>query len=271
MTRLLLILLLALPTAAAPPQRIVSLSPHTSEMAAALGLEGQLVAVSDYSNYPPSLSKLPSVAGYAGIQVERVLAHQPDLVLAWKGGNPAPALAQLQALGAPLFYSNPHTPEQLLEELLALGSLTERQAQAEALVASLRQRLARLDQTYGGRPPRLLFYQLWSQPLMTSGSSGWLQPLLARCSAKSVFDDLTSPYPQVDAEMVLARDPPLIIIGDGDPDYWQRWPALQAVRQQRVVPLSPDLLQRMGPRIIDGLEQLCATVWPELETTENMQ
>lgn len=79
------------------------------------------------------------------------------------------------------------------------------------------------------------------------------------------------PTPQVDAEMVLARDPPLIIIGDGDPDYWQRWPALVAVRQQRVVPLSPDLLQRMGPRIVDGLEQLCATVWPELETTENMQ
>lgn len=248
----------------AAPQRIVSLAPHTTEMAAILGLGDRLVAVSAYSDFPPEVAKLPQVAGYNGIQVERVVSYQPDLVLAWRGGNPESALVQLAGFNLPIFYSSPQTPEQLFDELLELGAITDRQPQAEQVVSALRQRLARLDARYRQRlPHRTLFYQLWQEPLMTSGGNGWLTPLLARCGADNIFADYNDPYPQVDRETVIARNPEVIIVGDGDPAQWRQWPQLTAVTSGHLHHLKPDLLQRMGPRIVDGLEELCAAIWAE--------
>lgn len=262
MKRALLALLLACHVSAAP-QRLISLAPHTTEMAAALGLGPQLVAVSDYSDYPTEMRQLPRVAGYHGIAVEQILALKPDLVLAWQGGNPQAALEQLRAFGIPLFISRATTAEQLLAELLALGQATGREHQAQLLVTSLQQRLDRLAERYGQRQPQLaVFYQLWQQPLMTSGGHGWLTPLLARCSARNIFADSPHPYPQVDVEQVLSRQPAVIIIGEGNGQLWQHWSA-SAKPQPRLLQLNPDLLQRMGPRLIDGLEQLCQQLWPE--------
>lgn len=261
--RLALLLLVLACHASAAPQRLISLAPHTTEMAAALGLGPQLLAVSEYSDYPPEMRQLPRVAGYHGIAVEQILALKPDLVLAWQGGNPQAALDQLRTFGVPLFVSRATTPEQLLAELLALGQATGREPQAQQLVASLQQRLTRLAERYGQRQPLLpLFYQLWQQPLMTSGGNGWLTPLLARCSARNIFADSPQPYPQVDVEQVISRQPAVIIIGEGDGQLWQHWPASAGPRP-RQLQLHPDLLQRMGPRLIDGLEQLCQQLWPE--------
>ena len=279
--KLLLLLLLAICASSAhaaaaqhtnaAPQRLISLAPHTTEMAAALGLEQQLVAISDYSDYPASVSHLPHVAGYHGIAVEQIIALKPDLVLAWQGGNPQAALDQLRSFGIHLFISSATTPEQLLDELLALGQATGREPQAQALVAELQQRLDQLAARYSQRQPLLaVFYQLWKQPLMTSGGPSWLTPLLGRCGARNVFADHPQPYPQVDIEQVISRQPEVIIIAEGDGQLWHHWPAV-AGSKPRLLPLNPDLLQRMGPRLIDGLEQLCQQLWPEPATTPQQE
>ena len=259
-----MLLWLILPAAAAPAGRIVSLAPHTTEMAAALGLTEQLVGVSERSDYPSEVANLPTVAGYTGIDVEQVMALKPDLVLGWRGGNPPQALAQLRQFGVPLFLSDAGTPEEIIDELLELGRLTARQAEAQQLAAALRQRLAALNLRYGRMPSRpKVFYELWRQPLMTAGKPGWLTPLLARCGADNLFADIDLPYPQVELEIVLQRNPDVIIVGDYDRDYWLHWPQLAAVQSARVHQVAPDLLQRMGPRLIDGLEALCALIWQD--------
>ncbi|PSU45957.1 cobalamin-binding protein, partial [Photobacterium aphoticum] len=113
------------------PQRIISLSPHTTELAYAAGLGDKLIAASDYSDYPEAAKQLERVANYRGIKMERIVALKPDLILAWKGGNPVREMERLEQLGFTLFYSNPKTLEDIPNTVEALGQYAASPAHAQ--------------------------------------------------------------------------------------------------------------------------------------------
>lgn len=250
----------------AEQQRIISLAPHTTELAFALDLGAQLVAVSDASDYPEAAQHLPRVASHHGVNFEAIVKLQPDLILAWQGGNKPQDLSKLARLGFTLFYSHPQQPDDIASELIALGKLTRRQPQAEQAAKTFRYKLTALQQAYKTAQPKTVFYYMWPKPLMTIGKNAWAGKLLNICRADNLFADSKTDYPQVRLEQVIKRRPQIIVAAfktdaEAQHTFWQPW--LAGLNAQ-ITQVNPDLLHRFTPRLIDGLSQLCQAIHPTI-------
>ena len=245
----------------APAQRIVSLAPHVTEQLFAAGAGAKLVGVSEYSDYPEAAKALPRVASSGTVSIEMVLALKPDLVVAWRLEATAAALARLESLGVPVFYSEPRRLAHIPAMIESLGELAGTGAVANALAQELRGELARLDATYRGRRPVTVFYQIADKPLMTLGGGHFVSDAIALCGGRNVFADATSLAPVVSVESVLATDPEAIL-GTRDEwhAYWRRFPGLRAVRAGNLYSVPVNEMHRHGPRAIAATRLLCERI-----------
>src|SRR5688500_2420769 len=243
---------------AAPAQRIVSLAPHTTEQLFAAGAGANVVATSEYSDYPEEAKRLPRVASSGTVNLEMVLALKPDLVVAWRLEATAPALARLESLGVPVFYSEPRRLDQIPDMIEALGELAGTAAQAKPLAASLRQKLNELKTTYGDRRPVSVFYQISERPLMTLGGRQFVSDAIALCGGRNIFADSTLMAPIVNVEAVLVVDPEAIITTHETWHApWKRFASLRAVRAGNFFTVPVNEMHRHGPRAIGATALLC--------------
>lgn len=249
-----------------PPQRIISLSPHLTELLFAVGAGTQLVGVDSASDYPPAARRLQRIGDFSRINLERVLAAKPDLVVAWAGGNRAVDVHQLKRLGLPVLLTDARRLEDVARLLRLLGEATGHAAQGEAAADAFSRRLHSIRLGQPSRDtPLTVFYQVWDRPLMTVGGSHWISDALALCGGRNVFDDLESASPVVSREAVLLRAPEVVVGGSDAPGLlhqWQRFAALPAVKNNGFVRVDADLLHRPTPRLLDGVEALCAALAP---------
>jgi len=261
---LLMLLYLWLPASdAQPAERIISLAPHITEQLYAIGAGDQLVGVTEQCDYPPQAQHKPRVAGYQSIDIERILALKPDLVIAWLSGNRSRDLEALQRFGIPIAYSDPHTLSDISTDLRHLGRLTGHEAQAERVARGVEQQLALLATRYRQRPKVKVFYQLWSSPLMSVSADSWIGPMLALCGADNLFADTSAPYPQVSVEQVVAAAPEVILTASeaaDSLDRWRDWPRLPATAHQHLYLVDGDLLHRYTPRTTTGIAQMCRLI-----------
>lgn len=250
--------------AAEPAKRIVALSPHAVEMLYAIGAGESIMATTDHADYPEAALQIPRIGGYHGIQIERVLELNPDLVVVWGGGNKAEDIQRIKELGFQVFDSTPKTLQAVADELEALGELTGNQVQATAAAQSYRQELARLQRVNLAKPEVKVFYQLWSTPLMTVAQNSWIQQIIAVCHGDNVFVDSANEYPQVSLETVLLKMPEVILQSQDEGNIqgidWKQWPEIPAVKQQHIYQLNADLLHRAAPRALLGVEALCGAL-----------
>ena len=248
----------------APAKRIITLAPHATELLYAAGAGDRLVGTVDYSDYPPAAKKIPRVGSYDRFDLEAISALKPDLIIAWETGNPAAQVDKLKALGLTVYVTQPNRMEDVAGQLERYGRLAGSQAAADAAAAQFRQRLDRLRQTYAGKPPVRVFYQIWINPLMTVGGPQIITDAIRLCGGENVFGQLSQMAPVVSVEGVLAADPEAIVatgMGDARPDWlndWNKWPRMTAVKRGNLFHIHPDLMQRHTPRILDGAEKLCA-------------
>ncbi|MCX7946467.1 MAG: cobalamin-binding protein [Hydrogenophilus sp.] len=246
-----------------PATRIVSLAPHTTENLFAAGAGNRVVAAVEFSDYPPEANHLPRVGGYSRIDLERVLAVKPDLVVAWASGNPEWTLARLEALGVTVFRSEPRRLEDVASNLERLGRLAGSEEVGAAAAARFRAGVAALRAQYGGERPVRVFYQIWDRPLRTLGGTHIFQEVVTICGGVNIFGSLSAPAPVVSMEAVIAANPEVIVAGGMEeerPDWlenWRGWQGIEAVAKGRLVHISPSLLQRPTPRLLEGAEQLC--------------
>lgn len=246
-----------------PAQRIISLSPHATELLFAAGGGERVVAAVDYSDYPPAARRLPRVGDNRSLDLERIAALKPDLLVAWTHGNAERQLQRLRELGVPVFHSEPRTLEQVAASLERLGRLTGSDTVARPAAAKLRQRVERLRARYAKRPPVRIFYQVWDQPLMTLNGRHLVGELIRLCGGDNPFAALPELAPTVGLEAVLASDPEAIITSTvrGETPRqllaWKAYPTVAAVRRGNLFTVDADLMDRLGPRIVDGAEQLC--------------
>lgn len=246
-----------------PAERIVSLAPHATEQLFAAGAGAKLVAVSEYSDFPEEAKRLPRVASSGSVDLERVLALKPDLVVAWRLEATAQSLARLEALGLPVFYSEPRRLAQIPESIEALGELAGTGARARKLAASLRGELKHLQAEYHARRPVTVFYQINERPLMTLGGRQFVSDAIELCGGRSVFADSALMAPQVNIESVLAADPEAIITARPDPSdsswqaFWRRFPGMRAVRAGNLYAVPMNEMHRHGPRAVGATRVLC--------------
>ncbi len=254
---MLLCLLMPAAVIAAPAQRVISLAPNLTELAYAAGLGDRLVGVSAYSDYPPQASKTEQVANWQGINVERIVTLKPDLVLAWRGGNPQRPLDQLTSLGIRVVYLDPQNAGQVAQALEQLAIYSPSPEMAKHAAAEFRQQWQALKLKYHREKPVPAFIQFGTQPLFTASSATMQSEVLDVCGAKNIFADSRVPWPQVSREQVLSRHPQVIVISGGKSqkqvieDYWR------SLFSVPVIALDADWFSRAGPRILLAARQLC--------------
>lgn len=248
---------------AGPAQRIVSLAPHVTELLYAAGAGDRLVGAVEYSDYPEAAKKLPRVGGYTSVDMEAVAVLKPDLVIAWKSGNRDAHLERLTALGIPVFISEPRNLEDVARSIANFGRLAGSEVRATEAARAFTGRRAELAARYGARPVVTVFYQIWDRPLMTVNDTHLISDVIRLCGGSNVFAGLPQLAPTVSIESVLAANPEALVasgMGEARPDWldqWAQWPGLTAAARGNLYFISPDLMQRHTPRILDGAARLC--------------
>jgi len=254
----------------APAVRIVTLTPHTTELVYAAGAGSRLVGTTAFSNYPEEASLITRVGDATHLDRERLLALAPDLVLAWPSGNNPRDLAWLEDRGIPIYRSEPVELGAIADNIRDIGRLAGSDTAAETVAAHFDARLAELRLRYTRQPPVRVFYQVWPDPLFTVGNGHLISRVLELCGGLPLFPDLVPVSPTVSREAVILANPQAIVAalperGTDDPfDRWRRWESVEAVRERRFITVHPDLVHRATPRILDGAEQICRGLHPAL-------
>lgn len=241
------------------PLRIVSLTPHITEMLFAIGAGAQVVGVDSASDYPAEVFKLPKVANYQSLNLESLLQLKPDLVIGWDSTQ-SRLQPQLEQFHIPFVLLHSQHLTDLPKELQQLGSLTGHKEQAKTLAQHLEQQFQHYAQRAAQQKTKVtVFYQLWYAPLMTVANGSYIQEILDLCGAKNPFANSPVAYPQVSTEAVIAANPEIIFATKHGQhlDEWLKWPSLRAVQQHRLYLLNADWLHRLSPRIILGIDQVC--------------
>lgn len=247
----------------APATRVVSLAPDLAELLYDVGAGDTLKGTVDYSDYPAAAKQVPRVGDAYHVNIEKVLALQPDLVLAWKGGTPQPLIDKLRDVNLTVLDLGTHELPDIAANLQALGAATGHADAANLAAEDFRTRLGALRERYEHQAPLTVFYEISAQPLFTVGGNQSISRLMEVCGGRNVFADLSDLAPVVSVEAVLARDPEVIASGDGEGDVqqrfqdWQRWPKLSATHEGNFVVLKDDWVSSATPRLLDAGKQLC--------------
>lgn len=252
-------------TLAQPARRVVALAPHITEQLYAIGAGERVVGTTDHADHPPAARKIPRVARAHSIDLERVAALQPDLIVVWGSGFPPTLLEALRRLGPPVYVNEPGALDSIATSMQRLGRLTAA-PQAEDAARAFRQRISELREHHAGRTPVRVFYQVWQQPLMTLSGRHVLTEAMTLCGGRNVFADLSPIAPQVSIEAVLAADPQLIATAEPDArasdalDPWRRHAALSATRLGQFATLDANTLNRHSPRMAEAIGTLCERI-----------
>ena len=246
-----------------PVMRIVSLMPHATELLFEVGAGDHVVGAVQYSDYPEAAKKIPRVGGYSALNIEAIVALEPDLLIAWPEGNRNRELDRLKALGLPILVSDPREFEDIANALAIYGKVTGKDAQAAIALADFKKKLTYLRNTYSKQKKVSVFYQVWNAPLMTQNGNTFISRAIELCGGNNIFADLPMTNPQVSIESILVADPQLIVasgMGQARPEWlddWRVYKSLQAVQKNNLFHILPELFQRPTSRFLIGTEQLC--------------
>ena len=260
-------------TLSSPARRVVSLAPANTETLYAIGAGAQVVGRDETSDYPVEALTLPTIGGYSGFNLEGIVALHPDLVLA--GGINTPELvASLEQLGLTVYYlPNPGTLEEMFATLETVARLTGQESEATALVESLKERVAAVDEkilplSYAPT----VYYELdATNPTMpyTPGPGSFVDLLITRAGGINIGAGLQGQWAQISLEQLVVANPDLIILGDAaygeTPEkVAQRpgWGTLTAIQSGQMFPFDDNLVSRPGPRLVDGLETMAKLLHP---------
>lgn len=251
------------PTLKTKKPTIIALAPHIVEMLFDIGAGEQIIATTEHADYPEAAKKIAKIGSSLRIQLERVIELQPDLIIAWKSGNPSDDLSRLKQLGFNVVYSQPDTFNDVAKELRLFGKLSGHREQSERVASQFLADLATIKQQYSEKETLTAFYEVWSRPLTTIAKNSWPQQFLDACSIKNPFYDASSSYPQVNIEQVLQANIDVVIQPfakkkiSSDGYDWKKWPILPAVKHQQMITLDADIVHRMTTRSLHALNDLC--------------
>ncbi|HKA39661.1 MAG TPA: cobalamin-binding protein, partial [Burkholderiales bacterium] len=255
----------ALVTVNRPVQRVVALAPHLTELAYAAGAGEKLVGVARHSDYPAAATRLPQVGDAVRVDAEAILALKPDLVLAWRSGNPPAALRRLEQIGLPVLATEPARLSDIPRLLRAIGTLAGTGGHAQMAATDFEGEIQSLRERYAKAPRLRVFYVIWHKPLLTVSGAHLISEILSLCGGDNVFADLAQLTPNITLEALIAAKPEAILGGasaGGERGFAEQWRA-SAVPPLRDLPayyINPDLIQRPTPRIVAGVKAVCSAL-----------
>nr|WP_284048052.1 cobalamin-binding protein [Marinobacter sp. ATCH36] len=249
-----------------PAERIISLSPGATELLFSAGAGDQVVGVSAWSDYPPEATELPQVGNSDRLDLEAIVALEPDLVVAWVDGNSGSQLTKIEALGVPVFWLEPRTFEDIASAVERLAVLSGNETAGANRAADFLEGIGQLRDRYQEARPVRVFYQVWHEPLMTINDEELIGRAIDLCGGSNVFGHLPRLVPRVSEEAVLEANPDAVLSGGEDSDdrrwleQWRQYPDLAAVSRGNLYLIPPSLIQRPTLRMLEGTKQLCLTL-----------
>ena len=242
------------------PSRIISLAPNITETLFALGLSERVIGVTTYCDFPTEAKTKEKIGDTIKPNLERIIALKPDLVLLSTSSQLEKITHQLDQLAIPVYITNPRTVTEVISSIRKLGEVTGTSSRAEVLASSMQQRISAIGQIE--QRPRVL-YVLQLSPLITAGKNTFINDLINLAGGISISGEETTDYPQFSRETVIARAPEVIILPETHGSEIVDIEAVKktfvttpAVKNNRIVTINPDLIDRPGPRIIEGLAEL---------------
>lgn len=257
---LLLLSAMFLVQAAQAKERVISLAPHLTEMMYALNAGDQLVGVMRFSDYPEAAKKLPVIGDAYALNYEQIVATKPTLVLAWKGGTPEKQITKLRSLKLNVEVINTDTHKDIPLSTAIIARKLGIPDASMPVNALFERDLKALATTYRAAKPMKVFYEIWSQPLMTVGSTHPINEAIELCGGTNVFKDITQPVPTVSREALLARKPQLLLSAAGDDVKPQKTAGETLFPKLPHSTINGDLISRMGPRFLQGVKQMCEAI-----------
>jgi iron complex transport system substrate-binding protein len=254
------------------PKRIVALAPSITEIIFALGQQDRLKGTTQYTNYPAEAARLPKVGSYVRLDLERIVALNPDLCIAIKDGNPKEVIDRLQSLDIPVFAVNPHNLESMLQTIQKIGGILNASQMAKTLVTDMRSRIQKIDELVSKTDHRpRVFVQIGISPIISAGTNTFINELIDRAGGINVAAG-PSAYPHFSREQVLALAPDVLIITsmarsgayEKAKTDWYHLSNMPAVRENRIYTVDSDLFDRPSPRLLNALEILTRLLHPEL-------
>jgi iron complex transport system substrate-binding protein len=257
------------------PEKIISLAPSNTEIVYALGLEDRLVGVTEYCDYPEAAVEKPKIGGFSTVDIEKVVAIGPDLILA-ANMHKEEVIPRLEQLGLTVLTLDPKTLEEVLESIALVGQSTGKVEEASRLVSDMEARVKEITDktaTLSAEQKPKLFYVLWYDPLSTAAGGTRIHDLMVKAGGNNIAANLTG-YPDMSLEAVININPQVIICGQAhgsgaDLNYQfvmnePRFRNIDALKNNRVYQVDSDLVSRPGPRIIQGLELFAQFIHPEI-------
>gem|GEM_PF-359337 len=265
-------------TVATPPVRIVSTAPSNTEILFALGLGDKVVGVTKYCDWPPLVlervgkGQISLIGGYADPSLEGVVSLNPDLVLA-ANDIQSVFVSALQSRGIVVVALNPKNVNDIIRDLALVGTISGKVTEANSLVSNLQHRINYVSDRVSGSTDRpKVYYELWYDPLMSFGSNTLVDELIAKAGGENAFHDAPNMYPTVSSEMVVQKNPDIILVPEGymggiaRAEFEKRagWITVKAVKEGKIFAVNENLLVRTGPRISDGLETIASIISSQL-------
>jgi len=238
------------------PTRIVSLGASATELLFAVGAGNQVVARTDFCNFPPEASEIPSLGGFDGktFSLESIIAYKPDFVVLFAGMHDH-LIAPLQKYEIQYFVSDATSIEKVLAEIQEIGKITGHEEKAIALVEEIQSSIENLSLISN----KTVYWEVWNAPYMTIGGTSFINELITKAGGKNIFDDVEQAYPSVNEESIIARNPEVIFIPSDSPvtaeDVKNRsgWQDISAVKNNRIFKIDADITSRSGPRIKEAI------------------
>jgi len=243
------------------PHRLVCLVPSVVDDVFALGAGADVIAVTDYTKYPPEARTLRSVGLPLSPSIETIVSLHPDLVLGDATISHAETIERLQQLGIAVFMVAPHSVSDIYRSLASLGRALNRESSARALIDRLHAREAAIRQRVSGKPRVRVLLPLGFDPVITIGHRAFITEMIEIAGGHSVTSDLQQEWPQVSLEAVLAWAPEaLILVRDSKISLQQiqrlpGWASVPAVKNNRVFYVD-DRIELPSPVAFDAMEEL---------------
>ena len=262
------------------PQRIVSLAPANTQTIFAVGAGGLVVGVTDWDKYPYNFSawveagNMSSIGNYYQPAIEPIMSCTPDLVVASLGS--VDVADQLRALGYKVLTLNPTNLDGVLQNMITIGKATGHEAEAEAVVASLQQRIdAVVNAVQAATTRPTVYHEIWSDPYMSVGKGTFVDNAIRMAGGQNIFENATDAYPVVSSEAIISENPDIMVFPTqmGVDSFWgdystvaarAGWSTISAVVNQKMFTVNGDIIDEPGPRQVDSLEILAKIIHPEI-------
>lgn len=251
-------------------ERIVSLAPSNTEILFSLGLGDRIVGVTTECDYPKEAMEKDKVGDYKGINIEKVIELEPDLVIGY-GEVDEGIASKIKEAGISLVSYEPESIDEIIDVIKKIGEVTGKEEEAKKVTEDMNAKKGKILDKIKDAEEVKVFYEVWNDPLMAAGPGSFMDELINLAGGENIAKDAKGEYPEFDQEQLIERNPDVYLTADDNEDKTVEsikirpgYETMDAIKNDRIYLLEPNIVSRPGPRIIDALELVAEALYPEL-------